>query len=201
MAFLRSPRRLIGDDQGRLRAISFELNELESEGGQVVARGTGKMETVAADTVIFSIGSQVEADFGLPVADGNYVTSSQPRFPVDGISYEVYKPDLCARCEDIFVSGWARKASEGIVGLARKDAERGARAVLSYLETLEPISTSTIQSALDRLPDAGKRVVDAAALEILWTAEAEKADELGLPAFKFKTNAEMLGVIEKGLTT
>lgn len=201
MAFLRSPRRLIGDDQGRVRAISFELNELVSEGGQVVARGTGQMETVAADTVIFSIGSQVEPGFGLPVADGNYVTSSQPRFPVDGISYEVYNPDLCARCEDIFVSGWARKASEGIVGLARKDAERGARAVLSYLETLEPVSLGIIQSALDRLPDAGKRVVDAADLEILWTAEAEKAAELGLPAFKFKTNAEMLGVIEKGLTT
>ncbi|MFU8826831.1 MAG: FAD-dependent oxidoreductase [Brevefilum sp.] len=201
MGFLRSPRRLIGDGQGRVRAIRFEINELVREGGQVVAHGTGQMETVAADTVIFSIGSQVDPGFGLPVAGGNYVTTRQPRFPVDGISYEVYNPDLCAHCEDVFVSGWARKASEGIVGLARKDAERGARAVLSYMETIEPISTSAIQSALDRLPNLAKRVVDKKGLAVLWAAEVEKAAEMGLPAFKFKTNAEMLGVIEKGLTT
>jgi len=98
------------------------------------------MEHVQADTVIFSIGSQVNAGFGLPVNHGNFATSPQPRFPVDGISYEVHNPDLCARCEDIFVSGWARQAGEGVVGLARKAVERGTRALHNYIKTLTPVA-------------------------------------------------------------
>ena len=198
MAFLRSPRRLIGDESGRVKGITFEINELVVEGENVVARGTGKMETVSADTVIFSIGSQVDAGFGLPVSSGNFVTTTKPRFPIDGISYEVYNPDLCAHCEDIFVSGWARLASEGIVGLARKDAERGAKAVLNYLETIGPIPIDMIDDALDRLPKLDKRVVDRADLEILGDAERKIAAQQGAPAFKFDSNAAMLDAIEKG---
>ena len=197
MAFLRSPRRLIGDAEGRVKAIIFEVNELHCEDGQVVPRGTGRMETILADTVIFSIGSQVDPGFGLPVAEGNYVTTLEPRFPIDGISYEVYNPGLCARCEDLFVSGWARLASEGIVGLARRDAERGARALLQYLQTLSDVPGGTIQQALERLPTLDKRLVDRADLEILWAAEQNIAAQQGMPAFKFNSNAEMLEVIEK----
>jgi ferredoxin--NADP+ reductase len=120
---------------------------------------------------------------------------------VDGISYEVYNPDLCAHCEDIFVSGWARLASEGIVGLARKDAERGAQALLRYLETIRPVSTRITQNALDRLPILDKRIVDLADLETLWAAEDKLAAQSGAPMDKFKTNAEMLAVIEKGSKT
>lgn len=119
MRFLRSPRRLMGDALGRVEAIEFEINELICEDGKIFPQGTGELEMHPADTVIFSIGSQVDPGFGLPTAHGNFVTNPQPRFPVDGISYEVYNPDLCVHCEDIFVSGWARLASEGIVGLAR----------------------------------------------------------------------------------
>jgi ferredoxin--NADP+ reductase len=201
MDFLRSPRRLIGDKHGRVKAIVFEINALVREGDRVTARSTGQRETVSADTVIFSIGSQVDPGFGLPVAAGNYVTTPEPRFPVDGISYEVYNPDLCAHCEDIFVSGWARLASEGIVGLARKDAERGAQALLRYLETIRPVSTRITQNALDRLPILDKRIVDLADLETLWAAEDKLAAQSGAPMDKFKTNAEMLAVIEKGSKT
>jgi ferredoxin--NADP+ reductase len=155
------------------------------------------METVAADTVIFSIGSQVDPGFGLPVAAGNYVTTPEPRFPVDGISYEVYNPDLCAQCEDIFVSGWARLASEGIVGLARKDAERGAQALLGYLQTSKPVAMSKINQVLDNVPVLEKRVVDRADLVRLALAEQNMAAQLGVPAFKFKSNAEMLEIIER----
>lgn len=204
MKFLRTPRRLIGDGSAqkgsgeRVRAIEFEINQLIVEDGIVGSRGTGKTEIVPADTVIFSIGSHVDPGFGLPVGSGNYLTTSNPRFPVDGISYEVYNPDLCAYCEDIFVSGWARLASEGIVGLARKDAERGAKALLQYLETLQPNSQEGLKQALRQLPIVEKRVVNFADLEILWEAERKIASEKGWSDYKFDTNAEMLGVIEKG---
>jgi ferredoxin--NADP+ reductase len=197
MRFLRSPRRLIGDEMGRVRGVEFENNQLVQKDGRLIARGTGQLETVAADTIIFSIGSRVDSGLGLPVAQGNYLTSPEPRFPIDGISYEVYNPDLCVHCEDIFVCGWARLASEGIVGLARKDAERGARALLRYLETLRPISQTAIEEALDRLPKKGKRMVDLPDLEILWAIENKIALEKGLAEYKFSSNEAMLEAIEK----
>ena len=196
MTFLRSPRRLLGDDQGSVEAIIFEKNRLELNNGKIISHGTGELETMPADTVIFSIGSRVDAGFGLPVDHGNFITTPEPRFPVDGISYEVYNPELCAQCEDIFVSGWARKASEGIVGLARKDAERGAEAMLGYLASLPPQNTPEAHAAIDRLPGLEKRVVTKADLNKLAQVEQEKAAELGQQEFKFGTQEAMLDVID-----
>ncbi|MCB2209412.1 FAD-dependent oxidoreductase [bacterium] len=196
LQFLHSPRRLLGDENGRVSAVVFECNHLVREGDRVVSRGTGETVTVPMDTVIFSIGSRVDEGFGLPTSHGNYVTTPKPRFPVDEISYEVYNPDLCAECEDIFVSGWARVASEGIVGLARKDAERGARAVLQYLDTLPAGEVPSVDQALTKLPRLQKHIVNLADLERLSEVEEEIAKERGLPVFKFGTEAEMLKVIE-----
>jgi ferredoxin--NADP+ reductase len=196
LQFLHSPRRLLGDEKGRVRAVVFERNRLVREGDKVVSHGTGKTITVPLDTVIFSIGSRVDEGFGLPTSHGNYVTTPKPRFPVDGISYEVYNPDLCAECEDIFVSGWARVASEGIVGLARKDAERGARAVLGYLDTLPTGQAESVDQALADLPRLQNRVVRLADLQRLSDVEQRIAKARGLPTFKFGTEAEMLKAIE-----
>ena len=196
MKFLRSPRRILGDENGRAKEVVFELNELVRDGERIKSVGTGQLETVPLDTVIFSIGSRVDDRFGLPVAHGHFVTTPDPRYPVDGISYEVYNPDLCIECDDIFVSGWARVPGEGIVGLARKDAERGAKAVLAYLETLPPSST-TPEQAIDNLPSVGSRLVDLDDLKRLEEVEQKKADESGLPAFKFSTHEEMLKAIDR----
>lgn len=197
MQFLRSPRRLLGDASGRVKELVFEINALELDGDRVVPRGTGALESVPADTVIFSIGSQVDAGFGLPVAKGNFVTSSTPRFPVNGISYEVYNPELCAACEDIFVSGWARQASEGVVGLARKDAERGAKAMLQYLDTLSPVVETTIERVMQRLLKLKAPVVNYEDVQEIWKIEAEIAAEKGLSSFKFDSREAMLRAIGK----
>jgi ferredoxin--NADP+ reductase len=196
MRFLRSPRRILGDEQGRVRAVVFEINELVLEEGRVRSRGTGKLEEIPLDTIIFSIGSRVDDSFGLPVTHRHFVTTETPRYPVDDISYEVYNPELCAQCEDIFVSGWARVPGEGIVGLARKDAERGAKAVLAYLETL-PDQEISGEQAVRSLPPVDRRLVDLDDLKRLAEVEQKKAAEKGLPAFKFGTREEMLAAIDQ----
>ena len=196
MKFLRSPRRILGDDQGRVKEVVFEINELVREGDRIKSVGTGQLETVTLDTVIFSIGSHVDERFGLPVAHGHFVTTPEPRYPVDDISYEVYNPDLCVECDDIFVSGWARVPGEGIVGLARKDAERGVKAVLAYLDTL-PSSSITGEQAIANLPPVENHLVDLIDLKRLEAVEQKMADEKGLPAFKFSTREEMLKAIDR----
>ena len=197
MRFLRSPKEIIGDEAGRVIAIRFERNKLVQEGDRIRPKGTGIMDIYPVDTVVYSIGSKVDAGFGLPVAHGNFITTSNPRFPVDGISYEVYNEDLCSTCEDIFVSGWARVAGEGVVGLARKDAERGARALLQYLETLEPGYSMDMEQLMEKLSYNGIPLVNFEGLLKLWSAEEKIAAEKGMQDFKFDTQEEMLRIIKE----
>lgn len=196
LQFLRSPRRIIGDEQGHVKGIVFEINQLRLDNGLVIPHGTGTFETVPADTVIFSIGSRVDTSFGLPVEHDHFVTTTEPRFPMFGNSYEVYNPDLCVNCEDVFVSGWARMSSEGVVGLARQDAERGARAVLAYLETQTPREVASLDDIIARLPRLDKKVVDLGDLQKIWEQEQEIAQAQGLPVFKFDSDEAMLGVLK-----
>lgn len=197
--FLYSPRRLIGDKNGRVKAIVFEKNRLIKEAGEILSVGTGLVEAFPADTVIFSIGSTVDTGFGLPVESGHFVTTPKPCFPVDGISFEVYNPDLCATCEDIFVSGWARLASAGVVGLARKDAERCARAVLAYLDTLDSHFRIEAGDALKQLPERDKKIVNWDDIKKLREVEQKFATKMGLDSYKFDSNAAMLRAIDGDL--
>ena len=87
--------------------------------------------------MVFAIGDRVDDGFGLPVLQNEFVKNPEPRFPVDGISFETFDPARQVVIPDVFVAGWSRQASTGLVGYARKDGTYGARAVLQYLETLK----------------------------------------------------------------
>ena len=115
---------------------------------------------------------------------------------MDGASYEAYDPAAKQPIEDIFIAGWARKASTGLVGLARKDGSNGARALMQYLATLpaQP-AAPRIQGVHERLRGLNRPLVTNSDLVRLEQAEREKAAQLGLVEFKFENNLEMLQVM------
>jgi hypothetical protein len=84
-----------------------------------------------------------------------------------------------------------------VVGLARKDAERGARAVLQFLGTLPAKSRTRVQDILDQIAKSSNSVVDLSGLQKLWAFEEKIAVEKGLPEFKFDTKEAMLKIIEE----
>jgi hypothetical protein len=106
--------------------------------GNLRARGLGTYEVLDVDTVIFAIGDRVDEKLGLPIEQNEFSKSPAPRFPIDGNSYELYDPNTGEIIPDVFVAGWSRKASAGLVGVARRDGNLGARAVLKYLGNPAP---------------------------------------------------------------
>ena len=106
----------------------------------------------------------------------------------------VFDPEKNQVIEDIFVAGWARKASTGLVGLARKDGTNGARALLQYLATLPP-RPADVEGVTARLQALNKPLVSRDDLFRLQQVERERAAQLGLPDFKFEHNLEMLQVM------
>src|SRR5206468_8166865 len=107
-------------------------------------------------------------------------------------AYEDYDDVGCCAMDGIYVEGWARKASEGLVGIARHDAEVGAAHVLKYLEGVPEKESATLEEIEKSIETRGVRTVDKADLELLAKAEEEQARAKGMTWFKFSDDEAML---------
>ena len=197
--FLASPSRILGGERGVVRGLEVEDTTLIPSDGDTKAKRLGTKRILDVDTVIFCIGDRVDENFGLSVRWNEFVKNPSPRFPVNGLCYEAYDPDTDRPVERVFVAGWSREASSGLVGVARKDGENGAQAVLAYLKCAPPLKNpdQVLEAVRQRTSRLEKRVItkeDVARLEAIERAEAER---LGLEEYKFASNQEMLVAIEK----
>lgn len=195
--FLASPRRVLGGELGVVRGLEVEDTTLICAEGEVQAQRLGTTRVLDVDTVIFCIGDKVDEGFGLPVRWNAFVKHAEPRFPVDGLSYEAYDPDMGRPVDRVFVAGWSREASSGLVGVARKDGENGAEAVLQYLagqpELINPQGvTGNLHAHLEHLH---KPLVRKEHLWVLEQAEQAEATRRGVETFKFGDNAAMFAAM------
>ncbi len=197
LEFLASPSRILGDEHGYVNGLEVEDTMLECVEGEVQAKRLGTRHILHVDTVIFCIGDKVDEHLGLPTRQNAYVKNPNPHFPVDGLSFEAYDPTLNRPIDRVFLAGWSRLASSGLVGVARKDGENGARAVLAYLQT-QP-NLVDLQSILDefrvKLSKLEKPVIQKPDLKKLAEAQLIEAEQSGLPTFKYATNDEMLEIM------
>jgi len=192
--FLASPSRIIGGEQGIVRGLETEDTTLISTNGDTQAKRLNTKRLLEVDTVIYCIGDRVDDTFGLPVRKNEFVKNPNPRYPIDGISFEAYDPDLDRPIERVFVAGWSREASSGLVGIARKDGEMASRAVGQLLESLPSLRNpqkllEEVHSYFDQLK---KPVVTKTDLFRLEEIEKTQAERLGLEEYKFDSNEEML---------
>jgi ferredoxin/flavodoxin---NADP+ reductase len=197
--FMASPSRIIGGERGKVRGLEVEDTTLVPGPGEPQAKRLGTKRVITVDTVIFCIGDRVDENFGLPVRKNEFVKNPNPKFPVNGLSYEAYSPDLERPIDRVFVAGWSREASSGLVGVARKDGENGAHAVIQYLETLPNLlSFDQILEDLHRhMRMLDKSIITQEELKILDEVERYEAQQRELEYFKFLSNQEMLEAIEK----
>jgi len=191
--FLATPVRVMGDWMSGVTGLKVEENTLAAVDGSVKARGTGVTRQIEADTIIFAIGDTVDRDFCVPIYNDAYVTVKGPRFPVDGLSYEAFDPDSNQPLERVFLAGWARQASTGLVGYARRDGENAAEAVLAFLHTQSPMRDldNVVEKFEQRLEETHQRLVDKTHLAKLEEVEKAEAQKHGMEEFKFPTNDEM----------
>jgi ferredoxin--NADP+ reductase len=182
--FLASPTQMIGDENGDLIQVELEDNLLIEKDGDTKARGTGNKRRLDVETVIFAIGDKVDETFGLPIEWNEFIKNENPKFPIDGTSFE-------STFEDVFVGGWSRKASSGLVGLARKDGTNASKAVAQYLQTKPPIEAD-VEAVLNKLENLGKPIILKDDIKKLEAAEAAEAQKRNSEAFKFSSNDDML---------
>ena len=192
--FLSSPEKIIGDEKGDVIGLQVADTHLVMKDGVTKARPTGKTRVLDVDTVVFCIGDKVDENFGLPIEWNEFVKSPRPHYPINDISYEVYDPESAHTIEGVFVAGWSREASSGLVGLARRDGENGARALWQYLLEKSPHNDwqSSLDAVAERLSLLTHRVVLKDDVDCLIEAEILEAEKRGLEDFKYETNEAML---------
>jgi ferredoxin--NADP+ reductase len=197
--FLASPSRILGGERGVVRGLEVEDTTLIASNGTTKAKRLGSTRVLDVDTVIFCIGDRVDETFGLPIKWNEFIKNPTPRFPVNGLSHEAYDPDEEKPIEGVFVAGWSREASSGLVGVARKDGENGALAVIEYLQTLSPAENpgETLRNIRKRINHLDRQVIRKEDLQYLEMAEKAEAEKLQVEDFKFKSNSEMLRAIER----
>jgi len=193
--FMLSPVRIHGSSASGVEGLELEENTLVLDKDQVKVKGLGKYKTLTVDTVIFAIGDRVDDRLGLPTNGAEYSKSDHPLYPVDETSYEVMDPSTRQNIPGLFVGGWSRNASTGVVGIARRDGVQCAAAVMQYLNAGIAPSKVTPDLVRSRLLELGYTPIEKQMLEALTRAEESQAKRLGVPEFKFDTNEEMLAAI------
>ena len=198
--YLCSPTRVIADAQGRVAALEVEKNKLVLENSRTVAQGTGELMQIPLDCVIYAIGDQVDASLGIPFVRGVFVTNPAelPGDPNPAL-YQSYDPVTRQILEGIFLIGWSRNASVGLVGVAKQDAERGMKVVTGYLAGKEgfppAVVEQKIEAVLDKLEENKVAYVtkeDVATLEAVEQLEAKRRNTW---EYKYTSDEEMLSII------
>ena len=190
MHFAVQARRVNVNDAGNFASVEVTENELYASGGRVRCRQTDGSFSIDADSLVFCIGDTVETAFGLALDKwGDYAMapSSDPGDP-DAASYALQDR------EGWFAAGWARVASDGLVGKARSDAERGCEAILTYLEGKTPKQEAgaALASLDSLLAERGVVAVDNEHFQKVRAVEVARAEKDGLSDFRFVRDEDML---------
>jgi ferredoxin--NADP+ reductase len=198
--YLSAPTEVLSDTNGRVCALRCEDTTLVPKGEDFSARSLGTHYDLPVDTVIFAVGDSADAQLGLPFANSVYVKNpvTDEANPGDE-AYQVYDPVTAQRWNDTFVIGWSRQASDGLVGKAKQDGERGVAVVQRFLESQPNGSAANagekIAALQQLLLSRNVRTVNYADVQKLESIEQQAATERGVEFFKHGTNAEMLAAI------
>ena len=202
--FLASPKRILVDGNNRVRGLEMEDNKLEPKGDDTAAVGLKQLYEFPCDAVVFAVGDKVDETVGLPYKSGMFVTNpNRTNNDPDDALFQAYDENTGKIVDGVFLAGWARKASEGLVGIAKRDGDWCAEVVNRYLSTRASGTHSGAKVVLDKLVSLLKahksHPVDVKGLRVLESLEKchQGATEC-IGEFKYSSNQEMIRLIEQG---
>ena len=194
--FLSSPKEIIAGPDGRIKQLVITENALALRSdGSTSARATEKTAVLDVDTLIFAIGDKHDPTVGLPMGPDGYATK-QPEASSTVQEHQAWNPTTNEPLHGIYVAGWARRASTGLVGVARHDGEEGAKKVLDYLQDQPDKSTLSDDQIFAAIQAKGVTPVTKQDLEILARVEEQQAQERNLASFKYSDDESMLQAIQ-----
>jgi ferredoxin/flavodoxin---NADP+ reductase len=192
LRFLVSPTELIGDEEGRVKAMRIVRNELYlTEAGSLRSRYTDHTEELPAGLVFRSIGYRGVPVPGVPFHDRwGVILNDEGR---------VLDPETQRPRTGEYTAGWIKRGPSGVIGTNKPDAVETVEHMLQDLragQTLQPSqaqATAVEQFIRERQPNYFS-YSDWLRLDEL---ELARGAELGRPRLKFTSVEEMLAALGK----
>ncbi|KAA8496603.1 NADPH:adrenodoxin oxidoreductase, mitochondrial [Porphyridium purpureum] len=189
LRFLRTPVLFLpkDDDANSVGWTQFARNHLAGPPGKQRAHITTNMpagcETIPSTLVLVSVGYKVGTFDGLPVDTASGV--------IHNVKGRV-KNQTGEFLPGLYVTGWMKRGSSGIVGSNRWDAEETIRCVIEDLASA-PLDYKAGGAALDSLLDIrGVRLVDFDSWRRIDTRESAAGAAMGKPRQKLTSLEELL---------
>jgi len=180
--WLVQPAEIMADSEGKVTGL--KVSHLKPQrvegGGRPKVRPTGKTSTINADTVVFAVGDSVDLHYGLPANAWGFRTESE--LFEGGDPYRVLNADGTAASTEVFTVGWARVASSGLVGTARKDTRVALKHITAFLNERSAPS-ETVAARLERLDSA----ITVAGRQFITKAHAQKLEEAELARLELES--------------
>ena len=175
LRFLVSPVAILGAE--RVEAIEIVHNELVEQGGRLVARPTGRRETIPCGIVLRSVGYQGVELPGLPFdADRSIVPNDGGR--VRGV-------------ERTYAAGWIKRGPSGVIGTNKKDAVETVDALLA--DARAGLLSAPDDGDLEALlRDRDVPFVEYAGWQAIDAAERAGGEPLGRPRVKLIAWSDLL---------
>ena len=153
--FLTSPTQIFKDENGRVARVEVAENDLVLRpDGDTKAVATKERTILEADTLIYAIGNRQDPNIGLPMGRDGFATE-----PASGNSeephFKLWNTEAGQAIPGRFVVGWARRASTGLVGIARHDGELGAEQAIEYVKSAPESNTLNAEEVMAELKKKG----------------------------------------------
>jgi ferredoxin--NADP+ reductase len=182
LRFLVSPVELLGDDQGRVRAMRLVKNRLvEGKSGALRAEPTDQAEELPVGLVFRSVGYRGVALPGLPFDERSGVVPNERGKVSQGV----------------YVAGWIKRGPSGVIGTNKPDAAETAETMLADVEqgtvlSPEEADPDTVEVLVRRLQPG---VITFRDWQRIDRFETERGKALGRPRLKCTTVQEMLKAV------
>ncbi|HZD11396.1 MAG TPA: NADP oxidoreductase, partial [Candidatus Binatia bacterium] len=187
LRFLVSPVEILGDEEGKVKAIKLVKNELYKTGvGTLRPRSTDEYEVLPVGIVFRSIGYTGVPLPGVPFKDSWGVIENEAGRVIDATSGE----PVCGE----YTAGWIKRGATGVIGTNKPDAAETVEAMmedLSHGRILEP-SHPEVSAAREMVTSKQPGYVSYDDWLKLDELEVERGQEEGRPRVKFVTVEEML---------
>jgi len=187
--FLVSPKEILGDEHGRVRAIRVVRNELYAgEDGGIRTRPTGEEEEIPVGLVFRSVGYRGVPLPGLPFREDKGLVPNDAGRVIDADG---------ARVPGLYVAGWIKRGPTGVIGTNKTDSQETVACMMADLEagaTLTPEAPdvdAVRELVRARQPDA----VTYDDWSVIDAAETAAGEAQNRPRVKFTSVEQMLALL------
>ena len=185
LRFLRSPVAIHGHEE--VEAVEFVHNELDHGGeGQLIAKATGRHETLEAGLVFRSIGYRGVPIEGVPFDEWKGAIPNEEGRVIDPAEQHAIPGE--------YVVGWIKRGPSGVIGTNKRDAQETVDHLLEDMaEGRLPEPADTDPAAIERLVAERKPdYVSFADWQLIAAAEVAAGEPQGRPRRKFTRVQEMI---------